>query len=107
MIRVIPILSAFSETFVEISTDDALVEIGPANILHAIQGVLMRVILDEAEAAGSLLEPIQAHDETLNLSASVSMLIESLVREFRPRCALRKQLMDLFFCGVKGPDRVR
>lgn len=44
----------------------------------------MGVVLDEAEAAGGLVESVEAHDEALDFAA------------------LGKELVDLLFCGVKG-----
>lgn len=44
----------------------------------------MGVVFDEAEAAGGLVESVEAHDETLDFAA------------------LGKELVDLLFCGVKG-----
>lgn len=48
----------------------------------------MGVVLDEAEAAGGLVESIEAHDEPLDFAA------------------LGKELVDLLFCGVKGAIEV-
>lgn len=47
----------------------------------------MGVVLDEAEAAGGLLEAIKAHDKALDLAD------------------FREELVDLFFGGVKGPNQ--
>lgn len=47
----------------------------------------MRVVLDEAEAAGRLSEAIEAHDEALDLAN------------------LAEELVDLLFCGVEGTVR--
>lgn len=63
------ILPALGKALVEIGADDAFVELCAANVLHAVEGVLVGVVLDEAEAAGSLLEAVEAHDEALNLAA--------------------------------------
>lgn len=43
----------------------------------------MGVVFDEAEAAGGLVESVEAHDEALDLAA------------------LGEELVDLLFCGVK------
>jgi hypothetical protein len=69
-------LSALCETLVQIGTDDALVEFRSANVLHAVQRVLVAIVLDEAKSAGCLLESIQAHDQALDLAASGEMLAE-------------------------------
>lgn len=43
----------------------------------------MGVVLDEAETAGGLVEPVQSHDQALDLAA------------------LRKELVDLLLGGVE------
>lgn len=63
------VLSALVEALVEVGTDDALVELRAANVLEAVEGVLVCVVLDKAEAAGGLLEAVEAHDQTLDLAA--------------------------------------
>jgi hypothetical protein len=63
-------LSALSETFVQIGTNNALIQLRTANVLHAIERILAGVVLDEAEAAGCFLEAIEAHDQALDLAAS-------------------------------------
>ncbi|TKW54037.1 hypothetical protein CTA1_8078 [Colletotrichum tanaceti] len=62
------ILPPLLEAGVEVSTDDALVKLGATNVLHAVEGVLMSVVLDKTEAAGRLVEAVEAHDETLDLA---------------------------------------
>lgn len=79
-----PILPALSESLVEIGPDDALVELGAANVLHAVERILVGVVLDEAETAGRLLEAVEAHDKALNLAA------------------LAEELVDLLLGGVEG-----
>jgi hypothetical protein len=79
-----PVLPALGEALVQIGADDALVQLGPANVLHAVERVLVGVVLDEAEATGRLLETVEAHNEAFNLAA------------------LAKQLVDLLFGGVEG-----
>ena len=64
-----PVLSALLKTRVEICSDDSLVQLCAANVLHAVESILMGVILDEAEATGGLLEAIEAHNEALDLAA--------------------------------------
>lgn len=44
----------------------------------------MGVVLDEAEAAGGLVEAVEAHDDALDFAA------------------LGEELVDLLFCGVEG-----
>jgi hypothetical protein len=62
-------LSTLVEALVEICTDDALVELCAANVLQAVESVLVGVVLDKAETAGGLLETIKAHDQALDLAA--------------------------------------
>ena len=76
----LPILPAFREALIEIRTDDALIQFRSTDVFHTVQGVLMRVVFDEAEAARCLLESVEAHDETLNLTTPeemVSMCVKS------------------------------
>jgi hypothetical protein len=65
-----PVLSTLSKSLVEIGTDDTLVEFGSANVLHAVERILVSIVFDEAEAAWCFLEAVQAHNETLDLAAS-------------------------------------
>lgn len=58
----VPVLSALGEALVKIRSNDALVELGAADVLHAVQCILVCVVLDKAEPAGSLLEAVKAHD---------------------------------------------
>lgn len=78
------VLTALLEAWVKIGTDDALVELGATNVLHAVEGVLVGVVFHEAEATGRLVEPVEAHDEALDLAA------------------LGEELVDLLFGGVEG-----
>jgi hypothetical protein len=64
-----PILSSLGEALVEIGADDALVQLRAADVLHAVQRVLVRVVFYEAEAAGRLLEAVEAHYEALDFAA--------------------------------------
>ena len=78
------VLPPLLEARVQVGTNDALVELGTADVLHAVEGVLVRVVLDEAEAAGRLGEAVEAHDEALDLAA------------------LGEELVDLLLSGVEG-----
>ncbi len=68
--QAIPILPAFLEARVQVGSDDALIQLGAANVLHAVQRVLMRVVFDEAESARRLVEAVEAHYQPLDLAAS-------------------------------------
>ena len=63
------VLSALVEALVKIGTDDALVELCAANVLQAVESVLVGVVLDKAETARGLLEAVQAHDQALDFAA--------------------------------------
>ena len=63
------VLSAFLESSVKIGSDDTFVEFGASNVFHAVQSLLVSAVFDETEAARGLLEPIQAHHESLDLAA--------------------------------------
>lgn len=56
------ILPALLESRIQIRPNDSFVKLRAPNVLHAIQRILMRVILYEAEPTGCLLKPIEAHD---------------------------------------------
>jgi hypothetical protein len=56
-----PILATLGKAFVQIRSNDALVEFRTTNVLHAVECVLVGVVLDEAESAGGFLEAVQAH----------------------------------------------
>ena len=78
----------FSEALVKICPNNALIQFCAANVLHAVQRILVCVIFDEAEAAGSLLIAIKAHDKALDLAA------------------LGEKFVDLFLSGIEGPSSV-
>lgn len=67
----IPILTAFRETLVQVGTNNTLIELGTADILHAVERILVVIVFDEAEAARSLLVPVESHDETLYFAAPI------------------------------------
>lgn len=78
------ILPSLRESLVQITTDNPLVQLRAAHVLHAVQRILVRVVLDEAETAGRLVEAVQAHDEAFDAAA------------------FAEQLVDLFFSRVEG-----
>lgn len=82
------VLPAFGKAFVQVRPDDALVELGTSNVLHAVQSIVVSVILHKAEPAGGLLKAVETHDETLDLST------------------FGEEFVNLFFGGVEGqvPD---
>jgi hypothetical protein len=73
------ILPALREALVQIRPNDALIELRSANVLHAVERVLVCVVLDEAEAAGRLLEAVKPHDEALDLAAFAEQLVYLLL----------------------------
>jgi hypothetical protein len=78
------ILPSLRKALVQVRANDALVQLRAANVLHAVQRILVCVVLDEAEAARCLLEAVQAHDQALDLAA------------------LGEELVDLLLGGVEG-----
>ena len=82
--RDLPVLPTLCESLVEIGADDALVQLGASNILHAVKSVLVSVVFDEAESARRLLKSVEAHDKALDLAT------------------LGKQLMYLLLGSVEG-----
>jgi hypothetical protein len=56
-----PVLPAFLKSWVQVCPYDSLIEFRSSDVFHAIQRILVSVVFDEAEAAGSLLEAIKAH----------------------------------------------
>lgn len=79
------VLSALFKTRVQIGTDDALVELGASNVLHTVESILVSVVFDEAEATWGLVESVEPHDQSLDLSS------------------LCEQFVDLLFRCVEGP----
>ena len=73
------ILPALGEALIQIRANNALVQLGAANVLHAVERILVGVVLDEAEAARRLLEAVEAHDEALNLAALAEELVYLLL----------------------------
>src|SRR6266480_4624624 len=73
-----PILSALDEAFIQVRSDQAFVQFGAADVFHAIQRILMGVVLDKAEAAGCLLEAVEAHDKALDLANFGKKLMDLL-----------------------------
>jgi hypothetical protein len=73
------ILPALGKALVQIRADNALIELGAANVLHAVERVLVCVVLDKAEATGRLLEAVQPHDEALDLTAFAEELVYLLL----------------------------
>ena len=78
------VLSTLLKTRIQIRPDDALVEFSAANVLHAVESVLVCVVFDEAEATGGFVEAVEAHNEALDLTA------------------FGEEFVDLFFSGIKG-----
>jgi hypothetical protein len=72
-------LPALGKALVQVSTDDALVQLGASDVLHAVQSILVRVVLDKAEPARRLLEAVEAHDEPLDLAAFGEKLVDLLL----------------------------
>ena len=54
----LPVLSPLAEAFVKIGSDDAFVKLCPANVFHAVQGILMCVVFNKAEAAWRFAEAV-------------------------------------------------
>lgn len=73
------VLPAFLEAWVQVGADDALVQLGAADVLEAVERVLVGKVLDEAEAARGLVEPIQPHYESLDLAALAEQLVHLLL----------------------------
>lgn len=96
----LPILTALGETLIQISTDDTLVQLGAANVLHAVQRVLVVVVFDEAEPAWSLLVAVETHDKSLYFTTSEPHMSESTPVS-KNSDLLRKKLVDLLLGGVE------
>ena len=54
----------------------------------------MRVVLDEAEAAGGFVEAVQAHDQALDAAAFAEELVDLLLR------CVEGEVADVEGCGV-------
>ena len=83
-----PILPTFAEALVQIGTNDALVQLGATDVFQTIQRVFMCVVFDETESTRRLAEPVESHNQPLDLPTRA------------------EQRVDLFLGGVetKVPD---
>ena len=99
-----PILPALREALVKIAPDDPLVQLRAADVLHAVQRVLVRVVLDEAEAAGRLVEAVQAHDQALDAAAFAEELVDLLLGRVEGEVAdvQRRGVLQLFHGVGRG-----
>jgi hypothetical protein len=77
------VLAPLGEALIQIRPDDALIELGAANVLHTVEGVLVAVVLDEAEPARRLLEAVKTHDQPLDLTTSVEFVSHCVETEGR------------------------
>lgn len=73
------VLPALLEARIQVCADDALVQLGAADVLEAVEGVLVGKVLDEAEAAWGLVEAVEPHDEALDLAALAKQLVHLLL----------------------------
>lgn len=73
--RTTTVLPSFLESRIKVGTDDTFVELGAANVFHRVQRIRVRVVLDKTEAAGSLVEAVQSHHQTLDLAAFAEELV--------------------------------
>lgn len=73
------VLAALLEAGVQVGAHDALVELGAADVLHAVERVLVGVVFDEAEAARRLGEAVQPHDQPFDLAALGEELVDLLL----------------------------
>ena len=71
MLFFVPILTSFGKALIQICTYDTLIELRTPNVFHAVECILVSIVLNKAETAWCLLIPIQTHDQALNLTASV------------------------------------
>ncbi len=67
-----PILPTLLEPGVKIRSYNSLIQLGTTNVFHAVQCVLMIVVLNETKAAGCLVKSIQPHHQSLDLPTPVS-----------------------------------
>ena len=66
----------------------------PPHILETIQGILVRVVLDEAETTRRLGEPVQAHHQPLDLAAFAEERVDLLFGR------VEGEVADVEGCGV-------
>lgn len=78
------VLPPLLEAGVPVRPDDAVVQPRAVDEAHGVLGPCARVVLDEAEATGRLLDFVQADDDALHVSA------------------FRKYVVDLVLGGIKG-----
>lgn len=98
------VLPALLEARVQVGADDSLVELGAADVLHAVEGVLVGKVFDKAETAGCLVEAIQPHDQPFDLAALAEQLVDLLLgREEREVADVeRRGVRQGVFGGLLG-----
>lgn len=74
----VPVLSTLLESRVQISPNYALIQFRSSNILHAVERVLMSIVLNKAKAAGCFRKPIETHDKSFDLSTSIIRIVNNL-----------------------------
>jgi hypothetical protein len=72
------VLSAFLKSRIQIRPHNPLVQFRPIDESHAIDRLLVSLVLDETESARSFLETIEAHDNSFHLATSSSQKTVSL-----------------------------
>jgi len=88
------ILPPLRKALIKIAPNDPLVQLCATDVLHAVQRVLVRVVLHEAEAAGSFVEAVQAHDQPLDAAAFAEELVDLLLGR------VEGEVADVKRCGV-------
>lgn len=64
------ILSALNKASIPINTDNSVVQTSTVYVPHRVLSIHSQVVFDETEAARSLFEFIQAHDDASDLTAT-------------------------------------
>ena len=66
----VPILSTLLEAWIKVGSNDALVQLGTSDVLHAVKCILVSVVLNETEPTWRLLIAIEAHHQSFDFPAS-------------------------------------
>ena len=63
-----PVLPSFLKAWIQVCTDDSLIQFGTTDVLHAVQCILVVIVFYEAKPARGLVEAVKSHDQPLYLT---------------------------------------
>lgn len=98
----VPVLSPFFEARIQVCPDYSLVKLRAPDVFQTVEGILVTVIFNEAEATGGFVKPVEAHDKSFNLATPKRFPINITSTAYsRAGSLLCKELMDLLLRGVE------